>query len=63
MTDGYHLDGFSLPADLIQEISKLSEQLGESPMNVVIAAVDHFTQLPEERRKAVMVAASRRRRP
>lgn len=51
-----------LPDDLVEEVNKLALELGETPRDVVIAAVDHFTRIPEERRKAVMRGTSIRRR-
>ncbi len=52
----------SLPADLVEKVSELSQILGEAPGDIVIAAVDHFTILPRERQKAVLTAAGMRRR-
>jgi len=51
-----------LPDDLVVEVDKLAHELGETPRDIVIAAVDHFTRIPEERRKAVMRGTSIRRR-
>ena len=51
-----------LPDDLVEEVNKLALELGETPREVVIAAVDHFARIPEERRKAVMRGTSIRRR-
>jgi len=51
-----------LPDDLLEAIQELAEKLGESPRDIIIAAVDHFTRIPEERRKAVMKGTSLRRR-
>jgi len=51
-----------LPDDLLEAIQELAERLGESPRDIIIAAVDHFTRIPEERRKAVMKGTSLRRR-
>ncbi len=53
---------FRLPDDLVEQVAQLADRLGESPRDIVIAAVEHFTRIPEERRKAVMKAASIRRR-
>ncbi|MGB6068676.1 MAG: hypothetical protein WBG50_28030 [Desulfomonilaceae bacterium] len=53
---------FRLPDDLIEQVAELADRLGESPRDIVIAAVEHFTRIPEERRKAVLKAASLRRR-
>jgi hypothetical protein len=43
-------------------VKELSDKMGESPRDIIIAAVDHFTRIPEERRKAVMKGTSLRRR-
>jgi predicted transcriptional regulator len=51
-----------LPDDLMDAVKELSEKLSESPRDIIIAAVDHFTRLPEERRKAIMIGTSMRRR-
>jgi predicted transcriptional regulator len=53
---------FRLPDDLVDEVAKLADRLGETPQDIVIAAVDHFTRIPEERRKAVLMGTSIRRR-
>lgn len=53
---------FRLPDDLIEQVAELADRLGESPRDIVIAAVEHFTRIPEERRKAVLKAVSIRRR-
>jgi hypothetical protein len=53
---------FRLPDDLVEQVLELADRLGETPRDIVIAAVEHFTRIPEERRKAVMKAASIRRR-
>jgi predicted transcriptional regulator len=53
---------FRLPDDLVEQVTELAESLGESPRDIVIAAVEHFTRIPEERRKAVLKAVSIRRR-
>jgi predicted transcriptional regulator len=63
MLDQSNMDPtFRLPDDLVEEVNKLALELGETPRDVVIAAVDHFTRIPEERRKAVMRGTSIRRR-
>jgi predicted transcriptional regulator len=51
-----------LPDDLMEAVEELSQKLGESPRDIIIAAVDHFTRIPDERRKAVMKGTSLRRR-
>ena len=53
---------FRLPDDLIEQVAELADHLGESPRDIVIAAVEHFARIPEERRKAVLKGASIRRR-
>ena len=53
---------FRLPDDLMEQVAQLADHLGESPRDIVIAAVEHFARIPEERRKAVLKAASIRRR-
>ena len=53
---------FLLPEDLIDEVNRLAVELGESPRDMVIAAVDHFARIPEERRKVVIRGTSLRRR-
>ncbi len=55
-------DVFHLPEDLLDKVQELSERLGESSRNIVIAAVDHFIRIPEEQRKASLRATSIRRR-
>ncbi|MEI7449916.1 MAG: hypothetical protein WCJ75_09835 [Desulfomonile sp.] len=63
MLDQSNMDPtFRLPDDLVEEVNKLALELGETPREVVIAAVDHFIRIPEERRKAVMRGTSIRRR-
>lgn len=51
-----------LPEDLEQEMNKLALKYDESPRFLVIAAVDHFTRIPEEQRRAVLRGTSLRRR-
>jgi len=51
-----------LPDDLVRAVDELSERFGESPRDIVIAAVDHFTRIPEQQRKAIMRGTSMRRR-
>jgi hypothetical protein len=53
---------FSLPEDLTEKLSQMSERYGESQRDLVIAAVEHFTRIPEEQRKAVLRGVSLRRR-
>ena len=55
-------DCFQLPEDLLDKVNEISARLGESSRIVVIAAVDHFTRIPEEQRKASLRATSIRRR-
>ncbi len=55
-------DSIDLPEDVIQSVKELSTRLGESPRNIVIAAVEHFARIPEEQRKAALRATSIRRR-
>lgn len=52
-----------LPDDLVDAVRELSEKLDESPRDIVIAAVEHFTRLPDERRRAILKGTSLRRRP
>jgi hypothetical protein len=52
---------FILPDDLTQAVHDLSHRLGASPRQIVIAAVEHFTRIPEEQRKAVIKGTSLRR--
>jgi len=52
----------ALPEDIVEALKKLSERLGESPRDIVIAAVEHFTRIPEEQRKAILRGTSIRRR-
>jgi hypothetical protein len=51
-----------LPEDIMDAVKALSQKLGESPRDIIIAAVDHFTRIPDERRRAVMKGTSLRRR-
>lgn len=53
---------FSLPEDLLEKLKQMAERYGESSRDLVIAAVDHFTRIPEEQRKAVLKGTSLRRR-
>ncbi len=55
-------DWFQLPEDLLDKVIEISEHLGESSRSIVIAAVDHFTRIPEEQRKASLRATLIRRR-
>ena len=52
---------FLLPDDLVQAVHDLSQRLDASPLQVVVAAVEHLTRIPEEQRKAVLKGTSRRR--
>ncbi len=60
--DSDQTDVFQLPEDLLDKVKELSERLGQSSRNIVIAAVDHFIRIPEEQRKASLRATSIRRR-
>jgi len=51
-----------LPEDLMEAVTRMSLQYGESPRDIIIAAVEHFTRIPEEQRKAVLRGTSIRRR-
>ncbi|MBI5250491.1 MAG: hypothetical protein HY912_13440 [Desulfomonile tiedjei] len=53
---------FNLPEDLADKLVQMGERYGESPSDLVIAAVEHFTRIPEEQRKAVLKGVSLRRR-
>lgn len=53
---------FTFPGDLVKELERIATELGESPDNVAIAALEHFTRIPKEQRKASMRATSIRRR-
>jgi metal-responsive CopG/Arc/MetJ family transcriptional regulator len=53
---------FSLPEDLLEKLDSMAERYGESSRDLVIAAVDHFTRIPEEQRKAVLKGTALRRR-
>jgi hypothetical protein len=55
-------DFFQLPEDLLDKVQEISARLGESARIIVIAAVDHFTRISEEQRKASLRATSIRRR-
>jgi predicted transcriptional regulator len=54
---------FRLPDDLVAAVKALTDAYGESPRDIVIAAVEHFTRLPDERRRAVLKGTAMRRRP
>lgn len=63
MTDGSSpADAVYLPDDLADAVNELARQLGESPRFIIIAAVEHFTRIPEQQRKAVVRGTSIRRR-
>lgn len=51
-----------LPEDLIIKVREIADSLGEAPREVIIAAVEHFTRIPEQQRRAVMKGVSIRRR-
>ncbi len=53
---------FRLPDDLVRTVSDLAEQCGESPRDIVIAAVDHFARIPDQQRRAVIKGTAIRRR-
>jgi metal-responsive CopG/Arc/MetJ family transcriptional regulator len=52
----------SLPDDLLDILDKYSTTYGESITFLAIAAVEHFTRIPEEQRKAVIRGTAIRRR-
>ncbi len=51
-----------LPDDLRSLIDDLSRHYNESARDLVIAAIDHFTRISEEQRKAIIRGTSLRRR-
>gem|GEM_PF-556922 len=53
---------FTFPDDILADLNRIARELGESPADVAIAALDHFTRIPAEQRKACMRATSIRRR-
>lgn len=53
---------FQLPPDIIKMLEKMSQELKESPRDVLIAGIEHFFKIPEQQRKAAMAGAARRRR-
>jgi len=53
---------FSFPTDILDDLSRIARELGESPQDVAIAALEHFTKISPEQRKACMRATSIRRR-
>ena len=57
-----NISEFNLPEDLIEKLAQMSEKYGESARDLIIAAVEHFTRIPEEQRKAVLRGVSLRRR-
>ncbi len=62
MTEPVSDQFFDLPEDILEQVRDLSESLGEPPREIVIAAVEHFTRIPDQQRKAVMKGISIRRR-
>ncbi len=62
MTEPVTSDRFILPDDLVEKVAELARTLAVSPSEIVVAAVDNFTRIPAERRKAILVANARRRR-
>jgi len=55
-------DAFILPRDLVDAIGELSRKLFTSREKIVIAAVEHFTRIPEQQRMAVLKGTSIRRK-
>jgi hypothetical protein len=53
---------FHLTDELAQMLEAMSAELSEAPRDVLIAAIEHFSKIPEQQRKAAMKAAARRRR-
>ncbi len=53
---------FTFPNDILMDLNRIARELGESPEDVALAALEHFTRIPEEQRKACMRATSIRRR-
>jgi hypothetical protein len=51
-----------LPDDLFAKIAELSAKYGESQRDLLVAAVDHFTRIPEEQRRAIIRGTAIRRR-
>jgi hypothetical protein len=51
-----------LPDDLFEKIVELSAKYGESRRDLIVAAVDHFTRIPEEQRRAIIRGTAIRRR-
>jgi hypothetical protein len=51
-----------LPEDLFEKIVELSSKYGESRRDLIVAAVDHFTRIPEEQRRAIIRGTAIRRR-
>ncbi len=51
-----------LPDDLVGALDELAMKYGESRIRLIIAAVDHFTRIPEQQRLAVIKGSGIRRR-
>ncbi len=60
-TDG-EIRLFSFPSDILEDLMRIATELDESPEDVAIAALEHFTKIPPQQRKACMRATSIRRR-
>jgi len=52
----------AMPRDIEEKLEVLSTLLGEPPREIVIAAVEHFTRIPEQQQKAIMKGTALRRR-
>lgn len=53
---------FRLPDDLVRAVEDLAAKYGESPRDILIAAVDHFARIPDQQRRAVIRGTAIRRR-
>jgi hypothetical protein len=62
MSAGEHQTSLIIPQDLMEVIDEFSGKYAESPRDLVIAAVEHFTRIPEEQRKAVIRGCNMRRK-